>query len=99
MKKFNDPKKIILDPKTSKRIFELAKDQQEELDLADKDDSDIDVQFAGHRTHTSDDDDDGDDENNEENYGEEADEVFVSIFLPDKFLVSERDCSILTQGI
>jgi essential nuclear protein 1 len=98
--KFNDPKKIILDPKTSKRIFELAKDQQEELNvLADKDDdSDPDVQFVGHRTHTSDDDDEDEDESNEENYGEDADEVFVSVFLSGES-VSESDCSILTQGI
>ncbi|KAJ7667609.1 Bystin-domain-containing protein [Mycena polygramma] len=36
----DDPSETILDPKTSKRIFELARDQQDELEMADDDEED-----------------------------------------------------------
>lgn len=50
----------ILDPKTSRRIFELARDQQEELDEKDLDDEDEDTQLdlSAPRGPSLDDDDD-----------------------------------------
>ncbi|KAJ7929175.1 Bystin-domain-containing protein [Mycena leptocephala] len=36
----DDPSETILDPKTSKRIFELARDQQDELQMLDDDEED-----------------------------------------------------------
>jgi essential nuclear protein 1 len=43
----------VLDPKTSRRIFELARDQQDELDLpdADADDDVIEDDFTRPRTY------------------------------------------------
>lgn len=51
----------ILDPKTSRRIFELARDQQEELDekdLDDEDEDDAQLDLAAPRGPSLDDDDD-----------------------------------------
>ena len=59
----------ILDPKTSRRIFELARDQQDELDPpdADEDEEVIEDDFTRPRTRDleqldDDDDDEGEDE-------------------------------------
>ncbi|KAI0299724.1 Bystin-domain-containing protein [Multifurca ochricompacta] len=53
----------ILDVKTSKRIFELARDQQDEFDLPDNRDEDvIEDEFTRPRTREEVDDDDEDDE-------------------------------------
>lgn len=51
----------ILDPKTSRRIFELARDQQEELDekdLDDEDEDDTQLDLSAPRGPSLDDDDD-----------------------------------------
>jgi essential nuclear protein 1 len=73
--------KIILDPKTSKRIFELAREQQDELEVPDDlDDVEVERQTALSRprpqnTDTDDDDDDGDFDGAEE--VEDVEEIFV----------------------
>ena len=55
---------VILDPKTSRKIFELAKDQQEELDDFEDEEEEEDEgdnkNFIVPRTQTADDDDEDD---------------------------------------
>lgn len=56
--------KVILDPQTSKRIFELARDQQEELNLSGDDEIEEDEapgNFSRPRAHIASDDEDEDD--------------------------------------
>ncbi|KAI0676769.1 cell adhesion protein byn-1 [Trametes maxima] len=68
---------VILDPKTSRRIFELARDQQEELDEKDFDDEDEDddqPNFSAPRGPALDEDDDLDLEQYEEDV-EEIEEI------------------------
>ena len=52
----------ILDPKTSERIFELARDQQDELDRPDADEDVIEDDFTRPRTHDLEEDDEEDEE-------------------------------------
>ncbi|KAJ6567281.1 Bystin-domain-containing protein [Mycena vulgaris] len=52
-----DASEVILDPKTSKRIFELARDQQDELQMADEEEEDA-HPSALTRPRLDDDDDD-----------------------------------------
>jgi len=98
----NDPTKSTLDPKTSRRIFELARDQQQELDISGhdgQDDEDAEAPFAGHRTNHSDDEDDS----NSDVYGgdsvQDADETFVSVGSRCRSLMSEIEYRNLTQEI
>ena len=68
----------ILDPKTSRRIFELARDQQEELDENDLDDEDEEAQqhhLSAPRGPASEDDDDLDLEQYENEDIEEIEEI------------------------
>ncbi|KAI0723470.1 cell adhesion protein byn-1 [Earliella scabrosa] len=70
----------ILDPKTSRRIFELARDQQEELDENDLDDEDEEAQqhhLSAPRGPASEDDDDLDLEQYENEDIEEIEEIEV----------------------
>jgi hypothetical protein len=74
-------KKTILDSKTSKRIFNLAKDQQEELDALDDDDEDEDdnmARFSSHRAQNSD--SDGNNDADEGDSGEDVDDDFVNAY-------------------
>lgn len=80
---------MILDPKTSRRIFELARAQQDELAVM-PDDDDVDDVTAAAETpriqgmRTGNEEDDDDDENFDEfNQVEDAEEIFVRVlFLP-----------------
>ncbi|KAF9042573.1 Bystin-domain-containing protein [Hymenopellis radicata] len=72
---------VILDPKTSKRIFELARDQQQELGLEDDEDEEDepDASSAFQRPRMDrihDDDDDDSDEDDMEDLDEEVEEIF-----------------------
>jgi hypothetical protein len=72
----------ILDPKTSRRIFELARDQQDELDPpeADEDEDIIEDDFTRPRTRDLeqlDADDDDDDEGEEEQFQGDEEREFV----------------------
>ncbi|KAI9063423.1 cell adhesion protein byn-1 [Trametes sanguinea] len=71
----------ILDPKTSRRIFELARDQQEELDEKDFDDEDDEddnhASLSAPRGPAIDDDDDLDLERYEDQDEEEIEEIEV----------------------
>jgi essential nuclear protein 1 len=66
----------ILDPKTSRRIFELAKDQQDELEIPDDHDVDQDIDedrmavLSKPRMQVNFEEDDEDDERNSEDGGE-----------------------------
>ncbi|KAI0363716.1 cell adhesion protein byn-1 [Pilatotrama ljubarskyi] len=71
---------VILDPKTSQRIFELARDQQEELDEKELDDEDEDEDqpnLSAPRGAVLDDDDDLDLDRYEEEDAEEIEEIEV----------------------
>jgi essential nuclear protein 1 len=74
--------KVILDPKTSQRIFELAKEQQDELEVPD-DLDDVDDErktaLSQPRTHQMDIYDDDDDEQDFEGAEEveDVEEIFV----------------------
>lgn len=75
------PNKAILDPKTSRRIFELAKDQQDELEMPE-DADDLPQQdksaFTGARDTAE---DEEEEENMDSDEGEDAgdvEEIFVS---------------------
>ncbi|KAI0643706.1 cell adhesion protein byn-1 [Trametes meyenii] len=71
---------VILDPKTSRRIFELARDQQEELDENDFDDEveeDDQPNFSAPRGPALDEDDDLDLERYDEEDVEEIEEIEV----------------------
>lgn len=74
---------MILDPKTSKRIFELARDQREELGLDDEEEEDsVDEPSAFQRPRMDkmdEDDEDDDDDNDMEDLDEEVEEIFVSM--------------------
>ncbi|KAI0260531.1 Bystin-domain-containing protein [Gloeopeniophorella convolvens] len=67
----DNPSEAILDPKTSRRIFELARDQQDELgDAADADDDDDVLEDEYTRPRARDpEQDDEDDEDDEEAHG------------------------------
>ncbi len=71
---------VILDPKTSKRIFELARDQQQELGLHDEDEEDepdASSAFQRPRMDRIHDDDEESDEDDMEDLDEEVEEIFV----------------------
>jgi essential nuclear protein 1 len=76
--------KVILDAKTSKRIFELAKEQQDEFEVPDDyDDVAVERRAALSRPRAQkmdiDDDDDDDDEDLEDvEEVEDVEEIFVS---------------------
>ncbi|KAF8900011.1 Bystin-domain-containing protein [Mucidula mucida] len=70
---------VILDPKTSKRIFELARDQQQELGLHDEDEADepdASSAFQRPRMDRVHDDDEESDEDDMEDLDEEVEEIF-----------------------
>ncbi|KAJ2916465.1 hypothetical protein MD484_g3948, partial [Candolleomyces efflorescens] len=82
---------VTLDPKTSRRVFELAKEQQDELEMPDDSDEDEAPRPNRHQprpTHASDEDDD---DNEDLDYTGVADieyeEEFVGVFptLPSKY--------------
>jgi hypothetical protein len=64
----------ILDPKTSKRIFELARDQQDELNNPDVDEDVIEDDFTRPRTRNLEELDDDDEDEEEEFQGFQDDE-------------------------
>jgi essential nuclear protein 1 len=73
--------KVILDPKTSRRIFELARDQQEEFEMPD-DEAEVESStFSAPRPQIQDDDDD-DDMQTDAGSDEYVDEVVVSATMP-----------------
>jgi hypothetical protein len=67
----------VLDPKTSRRIFELARDQQDELDLpdADADDDVIEDDFTRPRTHLERIDEDEDEEEEFQGFSDDEREL------------------------
>ena len=69
---------MILDPKTSRKIFELARGQQEELEDGDEDEDEDETQesakFTLPRTQNIDEDDDDLEEYGDEEY-EEVEEI------------------------
>ncbi|KAG6918239.1 hypothetical protein DXG01_015832 [Tephrocybe rancida] len=68
---------VILDPKTSQRIFELARAQQDELEMPE--DEPLAASSSGPRTHAIRDDDNSDDDEDDENMsdvGEDVEEIF-----------------------
>ncbi|KAJ7087239.1 Bystin-domain-containing protein [Mycena belliarum] len=68
----DDPSEVILDPKTSRRIFELAKDQQDEMEMADQEEDAQPGALTRPRFH-----DDEDDESELEDVeDEEVEEIF-----------------------
>jgi hypothetical protein len=74
----------ILDPKTSRRIFELARDQQDELDPpeAEEDEEVIENDFTRPRTRDLEQlDDDDDDEGEEEHFQGDEEREFVRRLL------------------
>jgi essential nuclear protein 1 len=72
--------KVILDPKTSRRIFELARDQQEEFEMPDDETEIENTAFAVPRPQIL---DDEDDDNMEADADEDryVDEVVVSVIV------------------
>ena len=78
------PYQAILDPKSSKRIFELARDQQDELDHPDPDEDVIEDSFTRPRDHDL---EDADEDDEEEDYhgfsGDEERELVRTPSLPD----------------
>lgn len=75
--------KVVLDPKTSQRIFELAKDQQDELEMPEDDEEEATEvsSFSRPRMPVLQGDDDDDDD---ELYGDDiqdAEEIFVGSHL------------------
>ncbi|KAH8105490.1 cell adhesion protein byn-1 [Cristinia sonorae] len=71
----------ILDPKTSRKIFELARDQQEELEQSEGDDDTLEEQTAFTRPRISQPDDDDDDDLGEYNEDEEDEEEIEELEL------------------
>ncbi|KAK0191377.1 Bystin-domain-containing protein [Armillaria mellea] len=75
-----DDDEVILDPKTSKRIFELARDQQEELGLVgvdEEDDTDSEAAPSAFQRPRMDVDDDEEEEDEDpQGYDEDVEEVF-----------------------
>ncbi|KIK65735.1 hypothetical protein GYMLUDRAFT_39244 [Collybiopsis luxurians FD-317 M1] len=68
---------VILDPKTSRRIFELAKIQQEELDALDDEDNEQDTPAEQNVARINEDsEEDEDDSEADEDVEEEVEEVF-----------------------
>lgn len=80
-----------MDPKTSQRIFELAKDQQDELSVPDDEESNDEDEhqskFLQPRDQLIDDDEDGWISDGAEDMGE-AEEIFVRYIC-----LSDHDCS------
>ena len=76
-------RQVILDPKTSRRVFELARDQQEELEeLDDDDDEDDDSEEQPKFRQPRDDDDTSEDDMDQEgDEEEEYAEIVRSISL------------------
>lgn len=70
--------KIILDPKTSRRIFELAKIQQDELDALDEDEGK--TEERQERTARIPSDDEDEDSEDLEDVDEDVEEIFVRFF-------------------
>lgn len=69
---------IILDPKTSRKIFELARDQQEELNEDEEDEDkeeDSRANFSIPRGHTGEDDEEDDDLGDYDEDEEEIEEI------------------------
>jgi essential nuclear protein 1 len=80
----NPISQTILDPKTSRRIFELARDQQDELDPpeAEEDEDTIEDDFTRPRTRDLEQlDDDDDDEGEEEQFQGDEEREFVRRLL------------------
>ena len=78
---FNTAPQVILDPKSSRKIFELARDQQEELDIPDDDDNEVaDSSNLQSKMRTADDmsDQSDNDEAEEMSDGGDAEAMFVS---------------------
>ncbi|KAJ3743452.1 Bystin-domain-containing protein [Lentinula detonsa] len=73
-KNSDEDSEAVLDPKTSRRIFELAKIQQEELDAADTGDESS--QGYERLARDIDEDDDEGDGIDDEDVGEDAEEIF-----------------------
>lgn len=77
-----DDDEVILDPKTSRRIFELARDQQEELGLVDADEEDnTDTEaavsaFQRPRMDVDDEEEEDDKDEDIQEYDEDVEEVF-----------------------
>jgi len=87
---------VILDPKTSRRIFELAKDQQDELDMPEdeevpeeNDDERMEV-MSRPRTQTRFE-DDGDEDGRIDNTGEDIEEEYVGT-TQTRLSLSSSDC-------
>ncbi|OCH95873.1 cell adhesion protein byn-1 [Obba rivulosa] len=71
---------VILDPKTSRRIFELARIQQEELggeEDEDEDDEEPSQRFSAHRAHTFDQEEEDEDLERYEDMESEVEEIEV----------------------
>jgi essential nuclear protein 1 len=71
--------KVILDPKTSRRIFKLARDQQDELEMPDDEVEVEHTAFSIPRPQMQQDDDDEDDMDADVDRDEYVDEVVVSV--------------------
>ncbi|KAH8986300.1 Bystin-domain-containing protein [Lactarius akahatsu] len=69
-----DGAEAILDPKSSKRIFELARDQQDELDHPDPDEDVIEDNFTRPHNHDLEEADEDEDDEQEEYQGFSGDE-------------------------
>jgi ribosomal protein S12 methylthiotransferase accessory factor YcaO len=68
----------VLDPKTSRRIFELARDQQHELQEEEEEDADeADDQLLRPRTRDNLDDDDESDNDSGVDVDQDEEEIFV----------------------
>lgn len=76
-----------MDPKTSRRIFELARDQQDELEMADEEEED--AQPSASTRPRLDDDDDDDDSELGDVEDEDVEEIFVSYHF------SRKDVSLM----
>ncbi|KAI0288277.1 Bystin-domain-containing protein [Russula brevipes] len=72
-----DPAETVFDPETSRRIFELAREQQDELDLpdADADDDVIEDDFTRPRTHLERIDEDEDEEDEFQGFSDDEREL------------------------
>ena len=78
------PPKAVLDPKTSRRIFELAKDQQDELEHQEEEgeeEEDDQGKFMNPRTQSSDGEDDEQSDGSDVDIDENIDEIFVGVQL------------------
>lgn len=75
---------MVLDPKTSRRIFELAKDQQGELGMPDDDTEPDNAAFSAPRVQMLDEDADDDDEDDREvdmDADEDVEQMLVCIMF------------------